>query len=127
MFKSLGNIASLLKQAQQMKSRMSELQEKLAQIRVEGASGGGLVQVEVNGQQKVTAVRVDEKLLNTDDREMLEDLLVAACNQALDKAKEAAATQMSELTGGMDMPALDEIMGQLDPEGSESDPPAASE
>jgi DNA-binding YbaB/EbfC family protein len=126
-FKSLGNIASLLKQAQQMKSRMSELQEKLAQIRVEGTSGGGLVQVEVNGQQKVTAVRVDEKLLNADDREMLEDLLVAACNQALDKAKEEAATQMSELTGGMDMPQLDDVLGQLNPDDSPTDPPASSE
>jgi DNA-binding YbaB/EbfC family protein len=126
-FKSLGNIASLLKQAKQMQSRMSELQEKLAQLRVEGASGGGLVQVEVNGQQKVIAVRVDEKLLNADDREMLEDLLVAACNQALDKAKEAAATQMSELTGGMDMPQLDEIMGQLNSDSSPSEPPPASE
>lgn len=116
MFKSLGNIASLLKQAQQMKSRMSELQDKLAQLRVEGAAGGGLVHVEVNGQQKVTSVRVDEKLLNADDREMLEDLLVAACNQALDKAKEAAASQMSELTGGMDMPQLDEVLGQLNPD-----------
>lgn len=113
MFKSLGNIASLLKQAQQMKSRMSELQQKLAQIRVEGAAGGGLVEVEVNGQQKVTAVRVDAKLLNSDDKEMLEDLVVTACNQALDRAKEAAATQMSELTGGMDMPQLDEVLGQL--------------
>lgn len=127
MFKSLGNIASLLKQAQQMKSRMSELQQKLAEIRVEGSSGGGLVHVEVNGQQKVTSVRVDDKLLNSDDREMLEDLLVAACNQALDRAKEAAAAQMSELTGGMDMPQLDEVLGQLNVEDSETDSQAPAE
>jgi hypothetical protein len=119
MFKSLGNIASLLKQAQLMKSKMSELQEKLARVRVEGAAGGGMVTVEVNGQQKVTGIRVDEKLLNADDREMLEDLLVAACNQALDKAKEAAAQEMAELTGGMGLPGMDEMMKQLQPD----DPP----
>ena len=127
MFKSLGNIASLLKQAQQMKSRMSELQEKLAQIRVEGVSGGGMIQVEVNGQQKVTAVRVDKSLLKSDELEMLEDLLVAACNQALDKAKEEAAKQMSELTGGMDMPQLDEILGGLTPDAAEPETPTPSE
>lgn len=119
MFKSLGNIASLLKQAQLMKSKMSELQEKLARVRVEGAAGGGMVTVEVNGQQKVTGIKVDEKLLNADDREMLEDLLVAACNQALDKAKEAAAQEMAELTGGMGLPGMDEMMKQLQPD----DPP----
>jgi nucleoid-associated protein EbfC len=121
MFKSLGNIATLLKQAQLMKSKMSELQDKLARVRVEGAAGGGMVTVEVNGQQKVTGIKVDEKLLNADDREMLEDLLVAACNQALDKAKEAAAQEMSELTGGMGLPGMDEMLKQLQPD----NPPTA--
>jgi len=117
MFKSFGNIASLLKQAHQMKSKMGELREKLARVRVEGVAGGGMVTVEANGEQKVMSVRVDEKLLNADDREMLEDLLVAAVNNALDKAKEAAAAEMTELTGGMDMPGLDEMMKQLSPDG----------
>ena len=115
MFKSLGNIANLVKQAQEMKSRMGELETKLAQVRVKGTAGGGMVDVEVNGQQKVMAVHVDEKLLKSDDREMLEDLLVAACNDALNRAKQAAAEQMSELTGGFDIPGMDEMIQQLDP------------
>ncbi len=115
MFKSLGNIANLVKQAQEMKSRMGELETKLAQVRVKGSAGGGMVEVEVNGQQKVMAVHLDEKLLKSDDREMLEDLLVAACNDALNRAKQAAAEQMSELTGGFDIPGMDEMIQQLDP------------
>lgn len=122
MFKSLGNIASLLKQAQLMKSKMSELQDKLAQVRVEGLAGGGMVTVEVNGQQKVTGIKLDETLLNADDREMLEDLLVAACNQALDKAKEAAAQEMAELTGGMGLPGMDEMLKQMQ---SDEPPPGS--
>jgi nucleoid-associated protein EbfC len=114
MFKSLGNIASLLKQAQAMKSKMGELQDKLARVRVEGSAGGGMVTVEVNGQQKVTGIRIDEQLLGTqDDREMLEDLLVAACNQALDKAKEAAAQEMAELTGGIGLPGMEDVLKEL--------------
>jgi len=112
-FKSLGNIANLMKQAQEMKSRMGELEGKLAEIRVKGSSGGGMVDVEANGQQKILSIRIDETLL--DDREMLEDLVAAATNDALKKAKQAATEQMSELTGGMDMPGMEEMMKQLDP------------
>ena len=116
MFKSLGNIASLMKQAQLMKSKMGELQDKLARVRVEGSAGGGMITVEVNGQQKVTGIKLDEALLNSDELTMLEDLLVAACNQALDKAKEAAAQEMSELTGGMGLPGMDEMLKQFQPD-----------
>ncbi|MBD3676739.1 MAG: YbaB/EbfC family nucleoid-associated protein [Planctomycetaceae bacterium] len=113
MFKSLGNIANLMKQAQEMKSRMGELEGKLAEIRVKGSAGGSMVEVEANGQQKVFSVRIDDSLL--DDREMLEDLVTAATNDALQKAKQAAAEQMSEITGGMDMPGMEEIMKNFNP------------
>lgn len=113
MFKSLGNIANLMKQTQEMKSRMGELEGQLAEIRVKGSSGGGMVDVEANGQQKVIAVRIDDKLL--EDREMLEDLVAAATNDALLKAKQAAAEKMSEITGGMDLPGMEDMMKQFDP------------
>ncbi len=115
MFKSLGNIANMVKQAQEMKSRMGEMEAKLVEVRVKGAAGGGMVGVEANGQQKILAVRIDEKLLNVDDREMLEDLVAAATNDALNLAKQAAAEQMAEITGGMDLPGMEQMMEQLNP------------
>lgn len=115
MFKSLGNIANMVKQAQEMKSRMGEMEAKLVEVRVKGAAGGGMVGVEANGQQKILAVRIDEKLLNVDDREMLEDLVAAATNDALNLAKQAAAEQMAEITGGIDLPGMEQMMEQLNP------------
>lgn len=117
MFKGLGNIASILKQASAMKGKMAELQEKLGHLRVEGSAGGGMVSAEVSGHQKVIAIRVADSLLNPGDREMLEDLLAAAVNQALDKAKEAAAREMAELTGGMNLPGLDDALKEMNPGG----------
>ncbi len=115
MFKALGNFASMLKQASAMKGKMAEMQEKLAGVRVEGSAGGGLITVEASGHQKITAIRVDPSLLKEDDREMLEDLLAAAVNQALDKAKAAAAREMAELTGGMNLPGFDDMLKELNP------------
>lgn len=105
----------MVKQAQEMKSRMGEMEAKLVEVRVKGAAGGGMVGVEANGQQKILAVRIDEKLLNVDDREMLEDLVAAATNDALNLAKQAAAEQMAEITGGMDLPGMEQMMEQLNP------------
>lgn len=122
MFKSLGNIANMMKQAQEMKSRMAELEANLAQVRVKGSAGGGMVNVEANGQQKILFVRIDEKLLTTDDREMLEDLIAAATNDALNLAKQAAAEQMSEITGGLNLPGMEEMMQQLNPNNTDITP-----
>jgi len=113
MFKGIGNIASMLKQAREMQGRMQEMQESLAKQRVEGTAGGGMVTVEVNGQQKVLGIRIEESLLESQDREMLEDLLVAATNQALDKARDAAAEEMSRITGNLDLPDLGEALSKL--------------
>ena len=113
MLKGIGNLASMFKQAQQFQGRMSEIQENLGHLRVEGQSGGGMVTVEASGHQKILNIRVEESLLESDDREMLEDLLVAAVNQALDKAKEAAAEEMSKMTGDMNLPGLDEALSQF--------------
>ena len=113
MLKGIGNLASIFKQAQQFQGRMSEFQENLGQLRVEGQAGGGMVTVEASGHQKILNIRVEESLLESDDREMLEDLLVAAVNQALDKAKEAAAEEMSKMTGDMNLPGLEEALSKF--------------
>jgi DNA-binding YbaB/EbfC family protein len=110
MFKGLGNLASMMKQAQEISSKMGAVQEQLAEVRVEGTAGGGMVTVEANGHQKLLGVRIEQSLLDDNDKEMLEDLVLAAANQALDKAKQSAADQMKSLTGDAEMPGLDEAL-----------------
>jgi DNA-binding YbaB/EbfC family protein len=113
MFKGLANLAQIMKQAQEAQSRMGELKERLGRLTVEGAAGGGLVKVEMNGHQEVLGCRIDESLLRPEDREMLEDLVVAATNEALRKVKEAAAGEFSQLAGGMDLGAMKDMLGGL--------------
>lgn len=113
MFKGLANLAQIMKQAQDAQSRMGELKERLGRLTVEGAAGGGLVKVEMNGHQEVLGCQIDESLLRPGDREMLEDLVVAATNEALRKVKEAAAGEFSQLAGGMDLGAMKDMLGGL--------------
>ena len=118
MFGGIGNLASMLKnapeimrRAQEMQGRMAEIQEALAKVRVEGSAGGGMVRVQASGQQRIVGVSVEESVLG--DREMLEDLLVAAANQALEKAREAHAREMSKLTGGMDLGNMNDMLAKM--------------
>lgn len=113
MFKGLANLAQIMKQAQEAQSRMGELKERLGRLTVEGAAGGRLVTVEMNGHQEVLGCRIDESLLRPEDREMVEDLVVAATNEALRKVKEAAAGEFSQLAGGMDLGAMKDMLGGL--------------
>ncbi len=113
MFKGLGNMASLLRQAQEMQGRVQELQEKLGSLRIEGAAGGGMVTVTVSGQQKILACKVESTLLETNDAEVLQDLIVAATNQALDQARATAQEELAKLSGGMDMPGLGDALSKM--------------
>ncbi len=113
MFKGLGNIASLMRQAQQMGGQMQEIQEKLKSQRAEGSAGGGMVTVEVNGANEVLGVKIEEELIAGGDREMIEDLVTAAVNQAMAKSKQLHLEAMKSMTGGMDLPGLDEALQQL--------------
>jgi DNA-binding YbaB/EbfC family protein len=113
MFKGLANLAQIMKQAQEAQSRMGELKEKLGRLKVSGAAGGGLVTVEMNGHQEVLSCRIDSSLLRPADHEMVEDLVVAATNEALQKVKEAAAGEFSQLAGGMDLGAMKDLLGGL--------------
>lgn len=113
MFKGLANLAQIMKQAQEAQSKMGELKEKLGRLTVCGAAGGGLVKVEMNGHQEVLSCQIDESLIRPADREMLEDLVVAATNEALRKVKEAAAGEFSQLAGGMDLGAMKDMLSGL--------------
>ncbi len=113
MFKGLGNITNLLKQAQEMGGKMQAANTELRGRRVVGAAGGGMVEVEANGLGEVLNVRIDEQLVAQGDREMLEDLLPAAINQALAKAKEMHVEAMKSMTGDMNLPGLDAALAQF--------------
>jgi DNA-binding YbaB/EbfC family protein len=113
MFKGLSGLAQLMKQAQNLQGRVDEIQEKLAGMRVEGSAGGGMVTVEADGQQRLIACRIDPAVLADADSELLEELVVSAVNQAMDKAKAAAAQEMTGALGGVQLPGLDDAMNQL--------------
>lgn len=98
------NIGQMLKQAQEMQSKMAEMQEQLADLTVEGVSGAGLVTVALNGKGEMKGLTVDPSLMKPDEGEILEDLIVAAHADAKAKAEAKAAEAMKELTGGLELP-----------------------
>lgn len=99
MFPKGNFITGLLQQAKQVQKQMEELQEELSALRIEGQAGGGMVNAVVNGQQELVSIKIDPKLI-TDDLEMVEDLIVAAVKQAMNKAKEESQKQIEAVTGG---------------------------
>ena len=98
------NIGQMMKQAQQMQAKMAEMQEQLANIEVTGSSGGGMVQVTLSGKGDARRMKIDPSLLDPDDVEVLEDLVVAAINDAKAKVEAVMAEKMSEVTGGLQLP-----------------------
>ena len=98
------NLGQMMKQAQEMQAKMAELQEQLARTEVTGAAGGGMVQVTLNGKGEMRAVTIDPALVDPGEVGVLEDLIVAATNDAKAKAEAKVAEKMRELTGGLDLP-----------------------
>ncbi len=98
-----GGLGNLMKQAQQMQNRMAAVQEEIANMEVTGQSGGGLVSVVMTGRHDVKRVSIDESLLG-DDREMLEDLVAAAVNDAVRQVEKCSQEKMGEVTAGMNLP-----------------------
>ncbi|MBD5544822.1 MAG: YbaB/EbfC family nucleoid-associated protein [Lachnospiraceae bacterium] len=96
-----GNMNNLMKQAQRMQRQMEESQKELEEKEFTGKAGGGVVEVTVTGKKEITKVRLDKEAVDPDDTEMLEDLIMAAANEALRLAEEASAEAMSKMTGGM--------------------------
>jgi DNA-binding YbaB/EbfC family protein len=101
--KGMGN---MMKQAQKLQSKMLKMQEELADKTVETSAGGGMITVVANGRQQVTSITIDKEVVDPDDVEMLQDLVLAAVNDALNKAQEMVAGEMGKLTGGMNIPGL---------------------
>ncbi len=96
-----GNMNNLMKQAQRMQRQMEESQKELEEKEFTGKAGGGVVEVTVTGKKEITKVKLDKEAVDPDDTEMLEDLIMAAANEALRLAEEASAEAMSKMTGGM--------------------------
>ncbi|MGQ9508542.1 MAG: YbaB/EbfC family nucleoid-associated protein [Thermodesulfobacteriota bacterium] len=103
MTKSFGNI---LKQAQQIHAKITKLQEEMASRTIETSSGGGMVQVVMNGRQEILSLKIDPEVINKEDVEMLQDLIVAAVNEALRKSQEMMTEEMKKITGGLSLPGL---------------------
>ena len=101
--KGMGN---MMKQAQKLQAKMVKMQEELADHTVETSAGGGMVKVTANGRQQIVAIVIEREVVDPEDVEMLQDLVMAAVNDALTKSQEMVAAEMSKLTGGMNIPGL---------------------
>ena len=96
----------MMKQAQKLQAQMVKLQDEMAEKTVETTSGGGMVKVVANGRQQVVSIEVEKEVVDPDDVEMLQDLILAAVNDALLKSQEMVSQEMSKLTGGLNIPGL---------------------
>ena len=103
MVKGLGNI---LKQAQEMHGKISQLQEEMANKTVEARAGGGMVNIVMNGKQQVLSIRIDPEVVSRDDIDMLQDLMAAAVNEAIRKSQEMMTEEMKKITGGLNIPGI---------------------
>ena len=99
-------IGDLMKQMQKMQASIEKMQEELAGKTVEGSAGGGMVKVTANGKQEIIEIKIESEVVNPDDIEMLEELVLAAVNQAREKAEKLQAEGLSGLTGGLPIPGL---------------------
>lgn len=104
--KGMPNMGNIMKQAQQFQTKMAKLQEELGQKTIEAASGGGMVTVVVNGSQEVLSINIDPEVVDPDDIDMLQDLVLAAVNDGLSRAKKMVNDEMGKLTGGMNLPNI---------------------
>ncbi len=101
--KGFGNI---MKEAQRLQQQLAAVQDEVAKRKVEATAGGGMVTVEANGKQELLSIKIDREAINPDDAQMLEDLVLAACNEALRKSREMVQQELGKLTGGLKVPGL---------------------
>lgn len=102
----MGNMGKMMKQVQKMQADMAKLQEELGQKTVEASSGGGMVKVVANGKQEVLSIQINPEAVDPEDVEMLQDMILAAVNEALRQSQEMVAREMSKITGGINIPGL---------------------
>ena len=101
--KGFGN---MLKEAQKFQAQLEALREEVAKRKVEATAGGGMVTVEANGSQEIVSIKIDREVINPEDAQMLEDLVLAACNEALRKSREMVQAEMGKIAGGLKIPGL---------------------
>lgn len=104
--KNFGNMGGMMKQAQQLQKKMLKMQDELATKTVEATAGGGMVKVVANGGQKIESISLEKEVVDPEDIEMLQDLILAAVNDALAKSQEMVSSEMGKLTGGFNIPGL---------------------
>ena len=100
------NLTGMMKQAQKLQAKMVEMQEEVGNRTVSAQAGGGMVEAVVNGRQELVSLRIDPEVVVAEDVEMLQDLILAALNEALNRSREMMAAEMGKLTGGMQIPGL---------------------
>lgn len=100
------NIQEMMRQAKRLQSKMEKIREEAGQRTVEGTAGGGMVTVTINGKNEVLSVVIDPEVVDRDEVDMLQDLVVAATNQAIGRAQEMMESEMSKVTGGMPIPGM---------------------
>ncbi len=108
--KGMPNMGQILKQAQQFQEKMMKLQEQVGEKTVEASSGGGMVTVVVNGKQELVSIKIETEVIDPQDPEMLQDLILAAVNEGLARAKEMVNQEMAKLTKGLNLPNLPGLM-----------------
>lgn len=113
MFKSLTGLGSILKQAQQISGQMQNLADELKSKKATGTAAAGLIEVEINGAMEVLKVSIDEALAAKGDRELLEDLLLTAVNDAIGKAKSLHAESLQSMTSDFQLPGLGDMLGKM--------------
>lgn len=104
--KNMGNMGGMMKQAQKLQKKMLKMQEELAEKTVEATAGGGMVKVVADGSQKIKAITLEPEVVDPEDIEMLQDLILAATNDALNKSQDMVSSEMGKLTGGLNIPGL---------------------
>ncbi|WP_019244539.1 MULTISPECIES: YbaB/EbfC family nucleoid-associated protein [Bacillus] len=104
--RGMGNMQNMMKQMQKMQKKMAEAQEELGEKRIEGTAGGGMVSVTVSGHKEIVEVKIKPEVVDPDDIEMLEDLVLAATNDALKKADELTNQTMGQFTKGLNLPGM---------------------
>ena len=104
--KGMPNMGKLMKQAQQLQAKMAKMQEELSEKTVEASAGGGMIVAVANGKQELVSIQIEREVIDPDDAEMLQDLIMAAVNDALNRAREMMNEEMGKVTQGMNIPGM---------------------
>lgn len=106
MAKGMGPMSGLVKKAQKMQAQMAKMQEELAEKTIDATSGGGMVKVTANGAQRIVSIEIEREVVDPEDVDMLQDLILAAVNEALTQSQEMVNNEMKKITGGLNIPGM---------------------